>query len=119
MSKKSLSKKLLSVLLAVLMLTSMFSVGISGIIAEAAKVGGGYEAINPTVVKFYQTAEQAVGTSVNTSLTVQVSNSAYRVKINSISAMMPYNGTADIWRCSGSSCKAFLPVASISNYTCF
>ena len=38
MSKKSLPKKLLSVLLAVLMLTSMFSVGISGIIAEA-KVG--------------------------------------------------------------------------------
>ena len=25
--------------------------------------------------------------------------------------------TADIWRCSGSSYKAFLPVASISNYT--
>ena len=25
--------------------------------------------------------------------------------------------TADIWRCSGSSYNAFLPVASISNYT--
>lgn len=27
--------------------------------------------------------------------------------------------TADIWRCRGSGYKAFLPVASTSNYTCF
>ncbi|MBQ2828644.1 MAG: hypothetical protein IJF20_05300, partial [Clostridia bacterium] len=92
MSKKSLPKKLLSILLAVLMLTSMFSVGISGIIAEA-KVGGGYETIHP--VKFTAT-QGAVGTSVNVTLTAQVTNSAYKVKINSISNVMPFNSNASL-----------------------
>ncbi len=41
-------------------------------------------------VKFYQTNQQFVGTSVNTSLAVEVTNSDYQIKVNSVSETMPF-----------------------------
>ncbi len=84
MKKASFSKRFISVILTVLMLSGIFSVGIGGIIAEARDVGINYGAEGFNPVKIYQREAVTNTTNVNTALVIQVVNADYQVKIHSI-----------------------------------
>ena len=83
-------KKLFSLLLAVTILAGCFSLGFSPIVSQARNVGvgAGAESFNP--VKFSPAKEVLVGSEVNTTFNVEVIDKDYKVKINSISAYIPY-----------------------------
>ncbi len=85
-----MKKKALSMLLAVVMLVSTFTVGFGSIAANARQsgVGGGAESFNPVI--FTQSSEDVGDTTVNTSLCVKITDSNYKVKINSVSAVLPF-----------------------------
>ncbi len=97
MRTKSISKKVISLLMVTLMFVSVFAVGISGMTAQARTVGAGTGAESFDYVDVYQTTQSYVGTSVNTSVTVKVTDSNYRIRINSISESLPFyaNGVTD------------------------
>ncbi len=85
-----MSKKLLSLLMAVIIIVGCFSVGFSSIVSQARDVGvgTGAESFNP--VKFYPTSEKLIGTEVNTELNVDIVDKNYKVKINSVTAYIPF-----------------------------
>ncbi len=85
-----MSKKILSLLLAVIMLTGCISVGFSPIVSQARDVGvgTGAESFNPA--KFSPAKDVLVGSEVNTTFNVEVTDKNYKVRINSITAYIPY-----------------------------
>lgn len=85
-----MSKKLLSLLLVVTILIGCFSVGFSSIVSQARDVGvgAGAESFNP--VKFSPAKDVLIGSEVNTTLNVEVTDKNYKVRINSITAYIPY-----------------------------
>lgn len=84
MKKTSFAKKLLSVVMTLFMLSSIFTVGMGGIVAEAREQGisGGAEGFIP--FKIYQKDAVTNTTNVKTALVVQVTDASYQLKINSI-----------------------------------
>lgn len=85
-----MSKKLLSLLLVVTILIGCFSVGFSSIVSQARDVGvgAGAESFNP--VKFSPAKDVLIGSEVNTTFNVEVTDKNYKVRINSITAYIPY-----------------------------
>lgn len=82
MLKKVLS---LAVSFALMLSCINFSFNVS---AKDVAIGGGAESFNP--VMFYQTESNFVGETINTTFTVKVTDKNYKIKINSISAFLPY-----------------------------
>ena len=80
-------KKFLSFALAFVLIFSCINCPVNTSAKDVA-VGGGVESFNP--VMFYQTSSTFVGKTVNTTFTVRITDSSYKVKINSISAFLPY-----------------------------
>ncbi len=78
-------KKVISVILTVALLVSCFSMAVS---ARQIGVGRGAESFNPVV--FSQESDDVGDTTVNTNLVAKITNNNYQIKINSISALMPY-----------------------------
>ena len=97
MRRNSIPKKVLSLIMVIAMLVSVFAVGIGGMISQARTVGTGTGAESFDYVDVYQTTQNFIGTSVNTSVTVKVTDSNYKIRINSISESLPFysNGVSD------------------------
>ena len=89
-------KKSLSVLLTLVMLFTtlcFFVLPETGIKANAARaeIQGGYtESVNPVTFSVASNTLKVDVNNVSTTVTAKITNSAYRVKINSITAEMPY-----------------------------
>ncbi len=83
-------KKFISLLLVLAIISGSFSVGIGNItsVARVVGVGTGAESFNP--VDFYLSKDVFIGTDVNVYLNVQIIDSNYRVRINSVEAYIPY-----------------------------
>ncbi|MBE6784512.1 MAG: hypothetical protein E7536_10955 [Ruminococcaceae bacterium] len=90
MHRNSIPKKAFSLIMIIAMLVSVFAVGIGGMIAQARTVGAGTGAESFDCVDVYQTTQNFIGTSVNTSVTVKVTDSNYKIRINSISESLPF-----------------------------
>lgn len=83
-----MKKKVISLLLVVAMLVSVFSValGTFTITASAAKAGG-VENIN--CFRFTPQTTGNTGASITTTVSIKSSNSNYRIRVNSLSAYLP------------------------------
>ncbi len=83
-------KKLLSILLVASILVGSFSAGFCALISQAREigVGGGAESFNP--VKFSVAKDVLIGTDILTTFNVEITDRNYKVKINSMSAYVPY-----------------------------
>ena len=90
MYRNSIPKKALSLIMIIAILVSVFAIGIGGMIAQARSVGAGTGAESFDCVDVYQTTQNFIGTSVNTSVTVKVTDSNYKIRINSISESLPF-----------------------------
>ena len=90
MYRNSIPQKALSIIMIIAMLISVFAVGIGGMIAQARTAGTGTGAESFDCVDVYQTTQNYIGTSVNTSVTVKVTDSNYKIRINSISESLPF-----------------------------
>ena len=80
-----MSKKILSVILATIMLVGCFALPTQ---ARDAGIGTGAESFNP--VKFYVDKETLIGTSVNTKVNVEIVDKNYQIRLNSVEAYIPY-----------------------------
>ncbi len=85
-----MGKKFISLLLSITILIGCFSMGLNSVVTQARGigVGTGAESFNP--VKFSVGKEVLTGTEVNTTLSVEVTDKNYSVKINSIKASMVF-----------------------------
>ena len=80
-------KKMLSFAVAFVLLFSFLTCSVD-ISAKDTAVNCGAESFNP--VMFYQTFTNYVGETVNTTFTVKVMDGNYKIRVNSISAFLPY-----------------------------
>lgn len=80
-------KKLLTFVVAFVLILNCITCSVN-ISAKDVALNSGAEAFNP--VKFYQSLTNYVGENVNTTFTVRVVDRNYKIKINSISAFLPY-----------------------------
>ena len=78
-------KKILSIVLSMVILVGCFVMPTQ---ARDVGVGTGAESFNP--VKFYATKEVLTGKNINTEVNVEVIDKNYQVKINEISAFIPF-----------------------------
>lgn len=85
-----MSKKLLSLLLVAAILVSCYSIGMSSITTVARDVGAGTGAESFNPVSFTLSEDVVIGTEVDISLDVSITDSNYKVKINSVNAYIPY-----------------------------
>ncbi len=83
-------KRLISVFLVLTLLVGCFTAGMGNIAISArdAEVGTGAESFNP--VEFSLSQNVSIGTTVDVTLNVSIIDSNYKVKINSVSAYVPY-----------------------------
>ena len=90
MRKKLIPKKAFSLVMVVAILVGVFSVGIGGMVAQARSVSVGTGAESFDYVDVYQTAQYYVGTSVNTSVTIKVTDPNCKIRVNSVSESLPF-----------------------------
>jgi len=76
--------------MVVAILVGVFSVGIGGMVAQARSVSVGTGAESFDYVDVYQTAQSYVGTSVNTSVTIKVTDPNCKIRVNSVSESLPF-----------------------------
>ncbi len=83
-------KKFMSLLLVLAIISGYFFVGIGNIesVARDVGVGTGAESFNP--VAFSLSKDVFIGTDVNIYLNVEIIDSNYKVRINSVEAYLPY-----------------------------
>ncbi len=78
-------KKIISVILVMAVICSCFTMAVN---ARKVGVGGGAESFNP--VEFSQEADVVGVTTVSTNFVAKITDANYKVKINSISAFLPF-----------------------------
>lgn len=103
-------KKIISVILTIAILVGCFSVAVN---ARQAGIGGGAESFIP--VTFKQESDAVGSTSVSTNLVATIADSNYKVKINSISAELPFLETGDTSKLDVS----FVPGTVVTDVTKF
>ncbi len=85
-----MKKRIFSLFMSMIILMSCYSLGFGALSVNAREVGigTGAESFNP--VDFYPAKEVMIGNDVNTTLNVEIINKEYKVRINSITAYIPY-----------------------------
>ncbi|MBE6783338.1 MAG: hypothetical protein E7536_04940 [Ruminococcaceae bacterium] len=80
-----MSKKIISIVLAMIMLVGCFALPTQ---ARDAGIGTGAESFNP--VKFYVDKETLIGANINTKVNVEIVDKNYQIRLNSVEAYIPY-----------------------------
>lgn len=86
-------KKVISVILTIAVLVGCFSMAVN---ARQAGIGGGAESFNP--VTFSQESDAVGSTRVGTNFVATITDPNYKVKINSISVVLPFLAEGDTSR---------------------